>query len=187
MRRQLSTAVFLIALLAVTSCSSSDSGDYGGIRVVAQQDVMLSDDPLGDVVVGRLGQGAEVTAWCFVRRAQTNAGFVGSAIKVTTEDLAAYAAVTDFPEDPSDRQTNFDLDEETLRDRLPACPRRDPLRAQRNSVTTNTAAAAEARVIGSHAGSRRTPSARASCSSESERTPAASRASAIRCWSRSST
>jgi hypothetical protein len=122
MRRHLCTSVFSIALLAVASCSSSTSGDYGGVRVEAQQDVMLSDNPLGDVVVGHLARGEEVTAWCLVRRAQTNAGFFGSAIKVTTEDLAAYAAVTDFPEDPSDRQANFDLDERTLRDLLPACP-----------------------------------------------------------------
>ena len=89
---------------------------------MAQRDVMLSDSPLGDVVVGDLGQGDEVTAWCFVSRAQTNAGFLGSAIQVTTEDLVAYAAVTDFPENPSDRQANFDVDEKTLRDRLHACP-----------------------------------------------------------------
>jgi hypothetical protein len=122
MRRHLSRAGFLIALLAMTSCSSSDSGDYGGLRVVAQQDVMLSDSPLGDVVVGDLGQGDEVTAWCFVSRAQTNTGFLGSAIQVTTEDLVAYAAVTDFPEDPSERQANFDVDEKPLRDLLHACP-----------------------------------------------------------------
>lgn len=68
-------------------------------------------------------RGDEVTALCFVRRAQTNAGFYGSAIKVTTGHLTAYAAVTDFPEDPSDRQAIFNLDAETLLNRLPACSR----------------------------------------------------------------
>jgi hypothetical protein len=121
MRWQLSTAGFLIALITLPSCSSDTSSDPEGVRVEARRDVMLSDNPLGDVVVGDLEQGDEVTALCFVRRAQTNAGFLGSAIKVRTGDLTGYAAVTDFPEDPADRQAIFDLDEEMLRDRLPAC------------------------------------------------------------------
>ena len=121
MRRQLITAGFLIALSTVASCSSATSSDPEGVHVEARQDVMLSDDPLGDVVVGELEKGDEVTALCFVRRAQTNAGFFGSAIKVTTGDVTGYAAVTDFPKDPADRQAIFDLEAETLRDRLPAC------------------------------------------------------------------
>jgi hypothetical protein len=121
MTRHLSTSVLAIALVAVASCSSPGSDDFGGVRVEAQREVVLSDNPLGDVVVGHVERGEEVTAWCFVRLAQTNAGFVGSAIKVTTEDLVAYAAVTDFPEDPSDRQSNFDRDEKVLRDLLPSC------------------------------------------------------------------
>ncbi len=121
MKRQLGTAGLLIALVAVTSCSSATSSDDGGVRIEAQQDVMLSDNPLGDVQVGGLEQGDEATALCFVRRAQTNAGFFGSAVKVATGDLEAYAPVTDFPHDPSDRQEIFDLDAETLRDRLPPC------------------------------------------------------------------
>jgi hypothetical protein len=123
MRQQLSTARFLIALIAVASCSSATASDPGGVRVEARQDVMLSDNPLGDVVVGDLERGDELTALCFVRRAQTNAGFFGSAIKVNSGDLTGYAAVTDFPEDPADRQAIFDLDAEALRDRLPACSR----------------------------------------------------------------
>ena len=120
-RRFLSATVFSIALVAVVSCSSSSSGDFGGVRVEARHDVVLSDTPLGDVVVGDVERGEEVTAWCFVDRAQTNAGFFGSAIRVTTEDRVAYAAVTDVPDDPSERQPNFDRDEEVLRDLLPAC------------------------------------------------------------------
>lgn len=121
MRRQLGAVGFLIAASAVVSCSSATSSDSEGVRVEARQDVRLSDNPLGDVEVGDLERGDEVTALCFVRRAQTNAGFYGSAIKVKTGDLTAYAAVTDFPEDPSDRQSIFNLDAETLRSRLPAC------------------------------------------------------------------
>lgn len=121
MRRLLSTTVFSIALVAVASCSSSTSGDFGGVRVEARHDVVLSDTPLGDVVVGDVERGEEVTAWCFVQRAQTSAGFFGSAIKVTTEEVVAYAAVTEFPEDRSDRQANFNRDEGVLRDLLPAC------------------------------------------------------------------
>lgn len=121
MRPLLSTAGVLITLIAMTSCSGATSSDIEGVLVEARQDVMLSDNPLGDVAVGDLEQGDEVTALCFVRRAQTNAGFFGSAIKVVTGGLRAYAAVTDFPEDSSDRQATFDLDARTLRDRLPAC------------------------------------------------------------------
>ena len=123
MRRQFGRAGLLITLITLPSCSSDTSSDPNGVRVEARQDVMLSDDPLGDVGVGNLEEGDEVTALCFVRRAQTNAGSLGSAIKVRAGDLVSYAAVTDFPEDPEDRQAMFDLDAETLRDRLPACTR----------------------------------------------------------------
>ena len=122
MRRRLSKTGFLIALITLPSCSSETSSDPAGVvGVEARQEVMLSVDPLGDVVVGELAQGDEVTALCFVRRAQSNAGVFGSAIKIRTGDLTGYAAVTDFPEDPADRQAIFDLDAERLRDRLPAC------------------------------------------------------------------
>lgn len=121
MMRQLSTAGFLIALMAVASCSSATPTGSAGVRVEARHDVMLSNNPLGDVAVGDLERGDEVTALCFIRRAQTNAGFFGSAIKVTIGDLTGYAAVTDFREDPADRQAIFDLAAETLRERLPAC------------------------------------------------------------------
>lgn len=121
MRRQLGAVGFVIAMSTAASCSSATSSDSEGVRVEVRQDVRLSDNPLGDVELGHLERGYEVTALCFVRRAQTNAGFYGSAIKVKTGDLTAYAAVTDFPEDPSDRQAIFNLDAETLRSRLPAC------------------------------------------------------------------
>ena len=121
MRRQIRTAGCLMAVTALVSCSSAAPSGAGGVRVQARHDVILSDHPLGDVVVGDLEQGDEVTAVCFVRSAQSNAGHFGSAIKVTAGDLEGYAAVTDFPEDLADRESTFDLDPETLRDRLPAC------------------------------------------------------------------
>lgn len=121
MRRQLRTAGCLMAVTALVSCSSAAPSGTGGVRAQARQDVILSDHPLGDVVVGDLEQGDEVTAVCFVRSAQSNAGRIGSAIKVTTGDLEGYAAITDFPEDLADRESTFDLDPETLGDRLPAC------------------------------------------------------------------
>ena len=133
MRRKLSRAVLLIALIPLASCTESTSSkpegvhsdwtpsEPEGVRVEAREEVMLSDTPLGDVLIGRLSQGDTATAVCFVGRAQTNAGFSGSAIKITTGDLTGYAAVSDFPRDPADRQAIFDLDAETLRNRLPAC------------------------------------------------------------------
>jgi hypothetical protein len=120
MRRQLSTAGLLVALITLPSCSSDASSD-SEVRVQVRRDVSSSDNPLGDVVVGEMEQGDKVTALCFVRRAQTNAGSVGSAIKVRTNDRTGYAAVSDFPEEPADRQAVFDLDEEALRDLLPPC------------------------------------------------------------------
>lgn len=84
MRRQLSTAGLFIALSTVAACSSASPGDTEGVLVKARQEVMLSDNPLGDVVVGSLKQGDEATALCFVRLAQANTGLLGSAIKVTT-------------------------------------------------------------------------------------------------------
>ena len=62
MRRQLGAVGFLIAASAVVSCSSATSSDSEGVRVEARQDVRLSDNPLGDVEVGDLERGDEVTA-----------------------------------------------------------------------------------------------------------------------------
>lgn len=115
-------AALLLTVMILPSCSSDPSSGPAGVRVEAQRDVLLSDNPLGDVAVGDLEEGDDVTALCFVRRAQTNAGSFGSAIQVKAGGLTAYAAVTDFPEDTADREAIFDLDAKTLRDRLPACP-----------------------------------------------------------------
>ena len=92
-----------------------------GVRVEAQQDVIVSETPLGDVVNGTLEKGQSATAVCFVRQATTNAGFSGSAIKVDVGDVSGYAAVTNFPKDPADRQMVFDKDADSLQDRLPSC------------------------------------------------------------------
>ena len=121
MSRNFCAACFVIALILIASCTSETSNDREGIRVEARQDVMLSDAPLGDVIVGNVEQSDEVTASCYVPHARSDAGVAGSAIRVTTGDLEAYAAVTDFPEDPHDRHPTFDLNDETLRDRLPGC------------------------------------------------------------------
>jgi hypothetical protein len=59
---------------------------------------------------------------CYVRRATTNAGFEGGAVKIEAVGLSGYATVTDFPSDSADRQMAFDLDDQTLRERLPSCP-----------------------------------------------------------------
>lgn len=122
MQRQVCMAALLLAAIVLPSCSSDPSSNPGGVRVEAQRHVLLSDNPLGDVVVGDLEKGDDVTALCCVRRAQANAGSFGSSVQVKAGDVTAYSAVTDFPEDPSDREAIFDLDAETLHDRLPACP-----------------------------------------------------------------
>lgn len=60
----------------------------GGVSVEAQQDVIVSDTPLGDVVNGTLAKGQPAAAACFVRQAATNPGFSGSAIKVEAGDVS---------------------------------------------------------------------------------------------------
>jgi hypothetical protein len=121
MRQLVVTGLGLVALIAQPSCSHHP--EPAGVSVEARRDVTVSVDPLGDVVAGDLEGGDRATALCFVPRAQTNAGFVGSAIKIRAGDLMGYAAVTDFPDDRADRQMMFNLDTETLRTRLPVCSR----------------------------------------------------------------
>jgi hypothetical protein len=123
MRRRFCAASLLLLLTALSACASGAFAEPEGLRVEAQQDVLLSEEPLQDVVLGHLTRGDEVSALCFVQRAQTQLGSFGSAIKVNTGDVTGYAAVTDFPHDPADRKQMFDLDAETLRDRLPGCAR----------------------------------------------------------------
>lgn len=126
MKQMVGACLTLTAALGACA-SDQDPGlrpasEPNGIQVEAQQDVMVSAEPLGDVVNGRLNGGQSATALCFVRQAQTNAGFRGSAIKVDAGSLVGYAAVTDFPDEPTERQMLFDIDEDALRTRLPSCP-----------------------------------------------------------------
>jgi hypothetical protein len=81
---------------------------------------MITNDPLGDVVMGELTAGDTATAVCFVADAQTNTGAQGSAVRIESGGLSGYAAVADLPQDPADRMT-FDRDEDDLRERLPSC------------------------------------------------------------------
>lgn len=110
------------ALIALTSCSSATEDDSKGVAVQVERDVKVSDTPLGDVIVDDLNQGDRVTALCLVPRAQSSGGFTGSAVKLQTGSHTGYAAVIDFPVDPTNRQFVFDLDIEALQKNLPTCP-----------------------------------------------------------------
>jgi hypothetical protein len=91
------------------------------MRVEARQAVLVTDEPLGDVGVGKLEAGDAATALCFVPEAQTNTGAAGSAIKIESGRLSGYAAVASFPADAADRAMVFDVNERDLRERLPSC------------------------------------------------------------------
>lgn len=99
-----------------TSASRADV-----IEVEARQDVLVSEEPLGDVVVGTLKAGDAAAALCYVEEAQSNAGVTGSAIKIESRDLTGYAAVTDLPEGAANRTMLFDVDQDSLRSGLPTC------------------------------------------------------------------
>lgn len=133
MRTTVLTGLCLVVLTALGGCGGDVTGhpedggllaggDADGVDVQARQDVLVSQEPLGDLVIGTLEKGASATALCFVRHATTGTGLDGSAIRVQAGDLVGYAAVSDFPPDPADRQMLFDAGEDSLRDRLPACP-----------------------------------------------------------------
>ena len=121
--RRTSPVVSLVAVLALSGCGAGASDDPDGLRVVARTDVMISQQPLQDVGAGDLEAGDDATALCFVERSRSQVGLIGSAIKIRAGDVTGFAAVTDFPADPADRQQVFDLDAETLQERLPACAR----------------------------------------------------------------
>jgi len=112
----------LVTLIALSSCSVGPEGASGGVVITAQRDLKVSDTPLGDVIVEELEQGERVTALCLILLAQSSAGSVGSAIKVRWGSRTGYAAITDFPVDPADRQLVFNLDLESLQGALPICP-----------------------------------------------------------------
>lgn len=129
MRRLLVATGCLAGMLVMTSCAGdSENSEFGpekdsdDVSVEAQRDVMLSNSPLGDVITGDLAQGDEATALCFVPRARSSGGFVGSAVKIDAGGDTGYAPVTDFPSDSAERQMIFNLDQDALRTGLPECP-----------------------------------------------------------------
>ncbi len=110
------------SVTSVGACGTSapDVPDEG-IRIEARQAVLVTQEPLGDVVTGELEAGDAATAVCFVSEARTNTGAVGSAVMVESGRLAGYASVTTLPAGAADRASVFDVDDNELRERLPAC------------------------------------------------------------------
>ncbi len=92
MKRIVGTGVCLVLLSAVGACASN------------------AEDPGPMPASGTEGV-----------RVEAQQDVSGSAIKVDVGDVSGYAAVTDFPKDPADRQTVFDMDAGSLQDRLPSC------------------------------------------------------------------
>lgn len=124
MRWLLSLAGCGASVVVLGACAAEPSaGSAEGIRVEARQTVLVTDEPLGDVVQGELEAGDAATALCFVAQARTNTGAAGAAMKIKYGRLAGYAAVTDFPDDPADRVMLFDVNDTDLRARLPICAR----------------------------------------------------------------
>ena len=116
----LSGCLALIGVLAACGAgSAADSAE--GIRVEAQQAVLVTGEPLGDEAEGQMEAGDTGTALCFVAEARTNTGAVGAAIKIKSGGLSGFAAVTDFLADPADRVMVFDVDDSELRAGLPPC------------------------------------------------------------------
>lgn len=118
----LSLAGCVALVVALGACGAGPSADSAeGIRVEARQAVLVTDEPLGDVVQGKLEAGDAATALCFVPEARTNTGATGAAIKIKAGGLSGYAAVTDFPDDPADQVMVFDVNDSDLRAELPSC------------------------------------------------------------------
>ena len=113
-------ATLLLAVFAVGGCRDPVA-EPPGVRLEARQDVLLSTEPLGDVVTGELSAGQDVTALCLVTTARSNTGVRGSAVRVEVDGMRGYAAATDFPARMADRRPVFDLDPAALRDTLPRC------------------------------------------------------------------
>ncbi len=115
--------VSVVSVVALGACGTDSSASSAEtMRVEAQQAVLVTNEPLGDVVDGELEAGDAATALCFAPMAQTNTGAVGSAIKVESGWLSGYAAVTTLPAEAADRSPVFDVSEGDLREGLPSCP-----------------------------------------------------------------
>ena len=117
MRRVLRVTAVSSALIAA-ACSSAVVGK----QVEARLQVQITDEPLGDVVLGELRAGDRAAADCFVEQARSNAGLTGSAVRITSGRTTGYTAVTTFPPDPTARRLIYDIGEEALRRTLPPCP-----------------------------------------------------------------
>ena len=122
MRRLLLVAGCVGSVVALAACGATPSpGAAEGTPVEARLAVLVTDEPLGDVVQGELEPGDAATAVCFVPMARTNTGATGAAVKIRAGGLTGYAAVTDFPEAAADRAMVFDVDETDLENALPSC------------------------------------------------------------------
>lgn len=106
-----------LVLATVASCSGATTGT----QVQALLDVQITLQPLGDVVLGELEAGDAASAECFVDQAQSNAGIMGSAVRITSGRTTGYTPVTTLPNDPTARRMVYDLDEGALRAALPSC------------------------------------------------------------------
>lgn len=126
--RRSSEAMVTTCLAALAGCAlhvppSSSATGSTDVQVVAKREVRVTQDPLGDVVLGRLRPGQDATAVCFVEVARTNAGLFGSAVRIATDNSTGFAAATDFATPVEQRKQTFDLGEADLRAKLPPCPR----------------------------------------------------------------
>ena len=122
MRRLLSMALCVGSVVALAACGAAPSpGAAEGMLVTARLPVLVTNEPLGDVVQGALEPGDAATAVCFVPVAQTNTGATGAAVMIQSSRLTGYAAVTDFPEAAEDRAMVFDADDTELEEALPSC------------------------------------------------------------------
>lgn len=118
--------VVLLVALVVSACGtatdrSTSAAHLNGISVTARDDALVTTEPLGDVVTTEISAGTEVTALCFVARARTNTGMVGSAIRVSAGAHVGYTAVSNFPPAGERPTMFFGVSERVLQRRLPPC------------------------------------------------------------------
>ncbi len=112
----------VVSVVALGACGAdSSAGSAKTMRIEARQAVLVSNEPLSDVVQGKLEAGDAATALCFVPEAQTNTGATGSAIKIEVGRLSGYAPVTTSEAEVADRAPVFDVSEGDLRENLPSC------------------------------------------------------------------
>ncbi len=122
MRSMLTLGSCVASVVALGAWGTNASGGSDeGMRVEVRQAVLVTNEPLGDVVRDELQAGDSATAVCFVPEAQTNTGAVGSAVKIESGRLSGYAAVTTLPAEAADRTPVFNVNENDLRERLPSC------------------------------------------------------------------